>query len=161
MTARIPSLLARTIHTVGLARALSVGLALALGSGGCGKPPAGGVDIVPSGPDDTRLAFASVSPMGATGDDVSSWESVPWRDEAHPEVVRPWIPYPGHVQLQVHHEQGRIPRAVLVYLSFVENGQNPALAAGDLARVVDVNEEFVTVWNDTNGAYFARVVLLF
>jgi hypothetical protein len=52
-----------------------------------------------------------------------------------------------------------VPTSVFVYLSFVQTGTSPALAAGDLARVVDVDASTVTVWNDTNGSYFARVVV--
>ena len=136
--------------------AIPVIAALTIAIASCGKPPPGGLDVIPSDAEDPRLAGASASPPGATGADVTSWESMPWRDDAHP-----WLAYPAHAQLQIDHEQGRVPTGVVVYISFVESGENPAVAPGDLARIVDVNDEFVTVWNDTNSAYFARVVLLF
>jgi hypothetical protein len=70
-----------------------------------------------------------------------------------------WLPYPPRGQVQVEHSLGRVPTTVFVYLSFMPTGVSPALAAGDLARVVEVDASTVTVWNDTNGSYFARVVV--
>jgi len=140
-----------------IAAPLLVGLAI----GGCERPPAGGLDVIPSGPDDTRLSRASAFPAGATGDEVTSWESTPWNDNDPETTDPPWLAYPAHGQLQVHHGQGRVPSGVIVYIAFVEDGQNPAVAPGDLTRIVEVNDDFVTVWNDTSSGYFARVVLLF
>jgi hypothetical protein len=112
----------------------------------CGRPAPGGVVVfTASAPE---LAMASVDP------ESGSWESAPWAPGA-----TGWLPYPPRGQIQLEHALGRAPRVVLVYISFERSGTTPALAAGDLARVVDVDESTVTIWNDTNGSYFARVVL--
>lgn len=112
----------------------------------CGRPGAGGLVVFAAG--DPLLAMASIDP------ESGSWESAPWV----PGEMG-WIPYPGRGQIQVEHGLGRVPRTVLVYLSFDRTGASPGLAAGDLARLIDADETTVTVWNDTNGSYFARVVV--
>jgi hypothetical protein len=96
--------------------------------------------------DGAELALAQV-------DDVGVWSSAPW---AGPGVT--WIPFGPHEQVQVEHTLPRAPSTVLTYLSFTGSGESPSLAAGDLTRVVDVSGTTVTVWNDTNGSYFVRVV---
>lgn len=95
-----------------------------------------------------ELSMAGVDP------ESGSWQSAPW----DPGTVG-WIPYPPRAQIQLEHGLGRVPPLVVVYLSFERSGASPALAAGDLARVVDVDASTVTIWNDTNGSYFVRVVL--
>jgi hypothetical protein len=116
--------------------------------GACGRPAPGSVVVfMASSPE---LAMASVDP------ETGSWQSAPWADEAG--MVQ-WLPYPPRGQIQVEHGLGRVPTSVFVYLSFMRSGATPALAAGDLARVVDVDASTVTVWNDTNGSFFARVVV--
>ena len=80
------------------------------------------------------------------------WESAPWTGAT-------WVGYPGHVTLRVDHDLGRRPAAVLVYLAFDAAGTGPALSAGDLARVVEVADDHVTIRNDTDGDYFVRLVL--
>jgi len=52
-----------------------------------------------------------------------------------------------------------MPTGVLTYISFTADGFDPSQAAGDLARLVSVTPDHVTVWNDTNGSYFARIVV--
>jgi hypothetical protein len=112
----------------------------------CGRPAPGGVVIFTAS--SPELAMASIDP------ETGSWESAPWSP-----ADTGWIPYPPRGQVQLEHRLGREPRTVLVYLSFDRAGTSPALAAGDLARVIDVDESTITIWNDTNGSYFARVVL--
>ncbi len=111
----------------------------------CGKPGQGA--LVPYSLDG-GLPSAMLDPS------PDAWESAPWTGTD----VR-WLPYGPHVQLQVQHGLGRTPTGVLTYISFVESGQNPSQAAGDLARLVEVTDDHVTVWNDTNGSYFARIVV--
>ena len=60
--------------------------------------------------------------------------------------------------MQVEHSIGYTPRVVLVYLSFEAIGSEPAMAAGDLARIVSVDESTITIRNDTSAMFFARVV---
>jgi hypothetical protein len=94
--------------------------------------------------DAPELANASVSAEGV-------WESAPW-------LGTPWIPFDGRLTVELEHTLGRTPRGVLVYLAIDENGTDPALAAGDHARIVDANETFIAVRNDTNAMFFVRVV---
>lgn len=122
---------------------------------GCEKPPPGGVVTISRSTDGGLLSeSATVPPMPDDGGVVESWESAPWM----PQDVG-WIPYPGHVQLDIEHGLGREPQGVLVYLSFTPDGRNPGLAAGDLAQLRAVDETHVVVWNNTNGDYYARVVV--
>lgn len=90
--------------------------------------------------------------------DLLSWESAPWASD-DPTMATAWIPYQPRSLIHITHPLGREPVGVLVYLSFVQEGSSPALAAGDLARVVDATDTDVTVWNDTAGTYFVRVVI--
>jgi hypothetical protein len=110
----------------------------------CGRPAPGALRTYTA--DAPELAMASIDP--ASG----AWESMPW-------TGTDWLPYGPRAQLQVTHGLGRLPRTVLVYLAFDELGSDPACAAGDLARVIEVTDTTVTVWNDTNGIYFARIVV--
>ncbi len=114
--------------------------------GACGRPQPNPVVVFTV--DSPELAMASIDP------ETGSWQSGPWAADG---VT--WLPYPPRGQIQVEHALGRVPTTVMVYLSFDATGANPALAAGDLARVVDVDASTVTVWNDTNGRFFARVVV--
>lgn len=126
-----------------LSGAAGVGLGV-VGLGACGRPQPDVLVIYPV--DAPELAMASTDP------ETGSWQSAPWSGID-------WIPYPPRGQIQVEHALGRVPTTVMIYLSFDPDGSTPALAAGDLARVVDVDASTVTVWNDTNGRYFARVVV--
>jgi hypothetical protein len=132
--------------TARLALALALSFALlALFAPGCGKPGPGNV-VVYARDGGLPMSMVDLSP--------DAWESSPWfGTDVH------WIPYGPHVQLQLEHNLGRVPTGVITYISFVESGQNPSQAAGDLARLVEVTADHVTVWNDTNGSYFARVVV--
>ena len=133
-----------------------VTIAASLLLAGCGKPGPGNRLILTLATDgsglDGGLPAAMVIPTG------DAWESSPWTSpDGGPEVR--WLPYAPHVQLQVEHGLGRQPTAVVTYISFVETGLDPSQAAGDLARLVDITPDHVTVWNDTNGSYFARIVV--
>lgn len=107
---------------------------------GCGLPT-GETVVYPA--DAPELANAGVR------DGV--WESGPW------EGV-PWIPFPGRVTIEFEHSLGRAPTVVLVYLAFDPEGTDAALAAGELARVVEVTDGTLTIRNDTNAGFFVRVV---
>ncbi len=124
-----------------LLAAIAVALAV-----GCGLPPPGALAVyTQSSPE---LAGASVDP------ETGSWQSAPW---SAPGVT--WLPYPPQGRLLVEHGLGRVPSTILVYLSFAPNGESSVLAAGDLARVLDADASSVTLWNATNGSYFARIVV--
>ena len=126
-----------------------VGLGLAVGLVMCTLPgcavPVDDTMIYPSSSEE--LSGASLSPEGL-------WESMPWSDPEHP-----WLRYPGRTTVQLEHGMGRVPRSVAVYLAFDSVGTEPGLASGDLARVSDVNENTVTIRNDTSASFFIRVVL--
>ena len=127
-------------------RLVALALASTLLTGACGGPrtPAGLVVYTADAPE---LSMASVD------SESGSWESAPWR-----AGDTGWLPYPPRGQLQLEHGLGRIPQTVIVYLSFDRAGMNAAQASGNLARVVEVDASTLTVWNDSNGSYFARVV---
>ncbi len=119
------------------------GFALALTLTACGLPT--GDDFFYSS-DAPELANASVSPEGV-------WESAPWPG---PGVT--WLPFPGRATVEVEHGLGRVPRVVLAYISFVEDGGQSALAAGDLSRVITIDASTIAVRNDTNAQFFVRFV---
>ncbi|GAB4198394.1 MAG: hypothetical protein OHK0013_07440 [Sandaracinaceae bacterium] len=135
----------RPIAPVSPLAALAFVTSIATAIVGCGRPPPGGVVIFTAS--SPELSMASIDP------ETGSWESAPWSPGE-----TGWIPYPPRGQIQVEHGLERVPRVVLVYLSFDRSGAAPGLAAGDLARIVDADERTITIWNDTNGSFFARVV---
>ena len=111
-----------------------------------GTPPAGILVVYTT--ESPELAMASIDP------ESGSWQSAPWRQSADSR----WLPYPSRGQLQLEHNLGRTPQNIIVYLAFEQTGMSPAHAAGNLARIVDADDTTLTVWNDTNGNYFARIV---
>lgn len=126
--------------------------ACALLGSSCGKPGPGNVLTLVLAPDGSMLDGGLPQAMVIPSTDT--WESSPWTGtDVH------WLPYGPHEQLDVQHSLGRMPTGVITYISFTENGFDPSQAAGDLARLVEVTPDHVTVWNDTNGSYFARIVL--
>lgn len=88
---------------------------------------------------------------------TGSWQSAPWDPSTEPDCQ--WLEAPGRTALDIPHPLGRVPHAVLVYLSFEPNGEGAAAAAGDSARVLSVGPERVTIANTTNQQFFARIVL--
>ncbi|MEM7447102.1 MAG: hypothetical protein AAF355_02565 [Myxococcota bacterium] len=129
-------------------RHASVGtfLALSLAASGCGEADAQGVEDV------TLFDLPS-----AGEDEWGIWQS-------NTEGA-PWFRYRGGARLRIEHALGRVPRIVLLYVSFSEEGIDPdtgataGLAAGDMARILEVSDQTVTVHNDTNANMFARMVL--
>ncbi len=81
-----------------------------------------------------------------------TWETSSWFDE-------PWLRYPGSAEIEVAHPLGRVPAIVVVYISFSENGEDSALASGDLARLEGISQSSVTFENGTEQDYYARLVL--
>lgn len=117
---------------------------------GCEKPPPDDTVRIVLG--DERTAPVTVPESVPPGEAASSWATAPWNGHS-------WIAYPGRVVLDLDHDLGRVPQGVLVYLSFTEDGLNPGLAAGDLAQIREITADRVVVWNNTDGAYFVRVVV--
>jgi hypothetical protein len=137
---------------------VALGAASGALTAGCGRPGMGTqIDLngdPAAGPIDLVLASSRLVEDGMWN---VSWESAPWSD-GDPETA-PWLPYQPHTLVHITHPLGREPVGVLVYISFAQDGATPGLAAGELARIVDVTDTDVTVWNDTNGVYFARIVI--
>jgi hypothetical protein len=94
-------------------------------------------------------------PPGAGVTGSGAWQSSDWLVPAGES----WIPLPGACLVTVPHDLGRTPALVQVYVSFVPSGQASALAAGDIARIIDVTDLDVTLRNDTLEDFFVRVVL--
>ncbi|MFW6050525.1 MAG: hypothetical protein ACODAU_05090 [Myxococcota bacterium] len=82
------------------------------------------------------------------------WESTPWSDPACP-----WLEYPGQAALQIPHDLGRVPRVVLPYIAFDEDGMDGTLASGNTTVVWEVTDTTVTVANNTEETFFLRLVL--
>jgi hypothetical protein len=118
---------------------------LAAGSLAACSLPTG--EVVTYTSDMPELAGASVSAEGV-------WESAPWQ----PTTATPWIEFGPRLTVELEHTLGYAPRVVLIYIAFDPQATDPAAAAGDLGRVVDVSDTFVAVKNDTNATYFVRVV---
>jgi hypothetical protein len=129
-------------------------IALMVALAGCAKEAPGDVERYAQGDPRIMPVVEGGSDGGAPDGAVvrvESWATGAW-DGA-------WMPYPAHAQLDIDHGLGRVPQIVAVYLSFWPDGSTPAQAAGDLARLIEVDERHVVVWNDTNTLYYARVVL--
>lgn len=112
---------------------------------GCGGPiaPTAQVTLTPSSPE-----------LSQSGVDAETgiWESAPFSGST-------WFVYPPRTQVLVPHTLGYLPRDVRVFLSFEPSGRNAAVAAGDLARITEVTPTSVTIWNDTQTNFYARVAL--
>jgi hypothetical protein len=129
---------------------------LALLASGCGKPGPGNLVVLRLTPEGSVQDGGLPEAMSLG--DGGAWESSPWASPDGGPAVH-WLYYGPHEQLDVQHSLGRVPNVVITYISFVETGQDPSQAAGDLARLVEITDDHVTVWNDTNGSYYARIVV--
>ena len=83
------------------------------------------------------------------------WESAGWP----PSPRCDWLPFDGRTTVELAHDLGRTPRDVSIYLSFDPDGHMSTPAAGDLARIVGVDESTVQLRNETNEDFFLKVVL--
>ena len=91
-------------------------------------------------------------PASAGAGPTGAWQSVGWDAD-------PWHPYPGRATLILHHDLGRAPAVVLTYVAFDDTGRGAGLAAGDMARVIEVADTTVTIRNDTEADFHCRLVL--
>jgi hypothetical protein len=87
----------------------------------------------------------------APGEQIVSWSSSGWRD--------PWLTLPPETQVTYSHALGREPEAVQVYISFTPVPDIAAAGVGDVARIVEVTPDSVTIWNHSQQAWFVRLVL--
>ena len=114
---------------------------LALLQVGCGTEGSGEViDIA-----------ASNLPVTAGTDSTGHWQSSAWNAD--------WIRYEGETSLRLEHNLGRVPSAVLVYISFSPDGHAAGLSAGDSARMIAVTETHLTIQNALRENFYVRVVL--
>jgi hypothetical protein len=124
------------------ASSIAISALLAFASAGCNGAAA---------EERITVTLADLPPSAGPGAG-DTWQSVGFTAEA-------WQPYPGATVLDLEHGLGRVPQAVLVYLSFEPTGAAASLAAGDLAQIVEVDETRVVVRNRTNADLFCRIVL--
>lgn len=142
-------------------------VSLALGIASCGRPGLGDRTAYMAG--DPELASAgrnmdtgvwSSAQWGcatfATMPDCMAVSGCTWMESCTGAVT--WIPFRPHEQVEVEHDLGYAPTVILTYISFTSTGDTPSQSAGDLTRIVDVSTSTLTVWNDTNGSYFVRIV---
>ena len=83
------------------------------------------------------------------------WESTPWQGA-------PWLCFDSGMKLRISHSLGYTPALVQIYLSFFNSDDGPTssfLASGDLARTVEVTDDYVMIENNTEEYFFLRVVL--
>lgn len=99
-----------------------------------------------------ELRLDDLPPSAGVEAAAESWQSVGWQGD-------PWHAYGGETTLAVAHELGRVPQSVLVYVAFDPSGGGAGLATGDMARVVEVTADRVTIRNDTEADFFCRIVL--
>lgn len=98
---------------------------------------------------DQGLAYADETERG-------QWQSAPWNG-------RPWLHLRANTALRIAHPLGYTPAVVLPYIAFAQDDDgrngNATLAAGTVAEIVDVDDEFVTIENRTQADFYLRVVL--
>ena len=98
--------------------------------------------------EDDALADARTAEQGL-------WESAPWQGA-------PWLCFDSGIRLRISHSLGYSPTLIQVYLSFANSDDGPSsafVASGDLARIVEVTDTYVTIENNTEEYFFARLVL--
>ena len=70
-----------------------------------------------------------------------------------------WMVLDRSTTVTLEHSLGRVPSTILVYISFEPDGRSSSLATGDSLLVRQSCAQTVTIRNDTNQRFFARVVL--
>ncbi len=84
------------------------------------------------------------------------------RYESTPQTG-PFAPFNGEAVVRFRHRMGVRPTEVAVYLSFNENppqrrGAGSAQAAGNQALIVEQNDEYVAIHNNSCANYYVRIV---
>jgi hypothetical protein len=103
---------------------------------------------------DVEIAVDPADIPCAGQDGTGGWQSTPWSD---PDC--PWLPYDGRTALQIPHDLGRAPTMVIPYLAFDDLGSDPAIGAGDIARIREVTDTTVTLANVTEANFYLRLAL--
>ncbi|MBK6810026.1 MAG: hypothetical protein IPG81_14220 [Sandaracinaceae bacterium] len=84
---------------------------------------------------------------------LEEWESAGWFGD-----TCDWVEFTPSTSFEVEHPLGRIPKSVLIYISFTPNGASSTLASGDSGLIVGATAETVTVRNNTEQRFYLRVV---
>jgi hypothetical protein len=104
--------------------------------------------------DDETCVLSEADLAEAALTDAGVWQSAPWAS-----ATVGWTSFPDRTKLVLPHPLGRIPTSVEVYLSFYTDGASSFLASGDLARIMRVDADSVTLANNTNECFYVRLVL--
>lgn len=120
-----------------------LGFAL-LGCGGCGNEAQAQTPI--------EVTPACPRSEGAV------WESAPWPTTGAAATCE-WINFDGRQTYIIEHNRGAVPLLVAPYLSFHPNGDSSVPSAGDMTRIIAVDENTVTLRNNTNENFFLKLVL--
>lgn len=84
---------------------------------------------------------------------IEEWESAGWFGD-----TCPWIEFTPRTSFEVEHPLGRVPKSVLIYISFSSDGASSTLASGDSGLIVGATSETVTVRNNTEQRFYLRLV---
>ena len=84
---------------------------------------------------------------------LDEWESNGWFGTSCD-----WTTFLGRTTYEISHPLGRVPKSVLIYISFQANGAAATLASGDAGLVVSASDQTITVRNNTEQRFFLRVV---
>lgn len=127
----------RTLFTLGLLALPSLGLS------GCGEASA----QTPVQVETADLPCADYDPT------LEEWESAGWFGD-----TCDWIEFTPRTSFEVAHPLGRVPKSVLIYISFNPDGASSTLASGDTGLIVGATSETVTVRNNTEQRFYLRLV---
>ncbi len=84
------------------------------------------------------------------------WQSSPWQSD---DANCVYLPFQGQTTYRFFHTLGETPLSVDLYVSFTAEGTSVAPPAGDMSRILEVNDAYVDIRNQTNEDFFVRVVL--
>ena len=83
------------------------------------------------------------------------WESAAW----DPFPGDTWAPLAAGSRVRFYHPLSRTPANVFVYLSYSSDGSHAVPSAGDSARIEEVTDEYVEIFNRTAQSFYVRIVL--
>lgn len=122
---------------------LALAAALPLALSGCGEAEAQTPERVTA----ADLPCADFDPT------LDEWESAGWFGD-----TCDWIEFSPRTSFEVDHPLGRVPKAVLMYISFTPDGASSTLASGDSGLIVGATSATVTLRNNTEQRFYLRVV---